>query len=265
MSQLAAQQMKPAGLNSGKALRVYAESEDARFLAAYQAKETAVVDLAELYSRRAQAMLESGEDVNLSVRLAKDSQLHKLEWKDADLDSFKVLVLPASSLATTLAGRIEDIQDLEALGLITDTEQKRQLLQIPDLKADSAISLAPRQLILKTLQVDIMKEGKAISPEPYWPMELCAQLGAQVLCYAQLHNYPASTCDILREWNRTALAYLNPPQPPAPVLPGGPPPAPLGPQAPIPFQGALPTATPPGVIAGAPPPAANMPGAGPPA
>jgi hypothetical protein len=266
---MAAQQMKPAGLNSGKALRAYADQEDQRFLAAYQAKEEAVVALAELYSKRAQYMLDNADDpekLNLKVRMNKDSRLYEIEWKDADLESFKVTVLPASSLSTTLAGRIEDVQDLEALGLVTDLDQKRQLLQVPDLKADADLSLAPRQLLLRVLQTDFLRHGKYIAPEPYWDIQLAAKLGAQVLAYAQLHDFPPQTLDNLREWNRECLARLKPPAaPPTPAPPAGAPPPPTGPQAPIPFQGALPSPELPGANAGAAPPPPPMEGAGMPA
>ena len=232
VSQMSAQSMKPAGLNSGKALRVYSDQEDQRFTNAYLAKEQAVVDLANLYSKRAQAMLESDRETKLSVRLTKDSQLHEIEWKDADLDSFRVQVLPASSLSTTLAGRIEDVEDLEGLGLITDTDQKRQLLQIPDLKADSDLSLAPRNLILYTLQTRMLKKGEAVTPEPYWPLQLCAQLGLQVLCFAQLKGYPEDRLQLIRTWNDECVARMQqaqPPPPPPQIPPGIPPGAPASP------------------------------------
>jgi hypothetical protein len=252
VSQMSSQAMKPAGLNSGKALRVYSDQEDQRFTNAYLAKEQAVVDLANLYSRRAQAMLDSGNDTKLSVRLTKDSQLREVEWKDADLDSFRVQVLPASSLSTTLAGRIEDVEDLEGLGLITDTDQKRQLLQIPDLKADSDLSLAPRNLILRTLQTTILKKGEPITPEPYWPLQQCATLGLQVLCYAQLKGYPQDRIQLLQNWVNECAARIQqaqqpPPSAPQQVPPGMPPGAPPSP-GPI---GELPT------------PAGPMPGASP--
>ena len=222
VSPQAAMNMKPAGLNSGKALRVYADQEDAHFTNAYKSKEDAVVELANLYCKRAQAMYESDLDPALKVKLSKNSLLTEVEWKDTDLDSFRVKVMDASALSTTLAGKIEDIEDLQAIGVITDVDQKRQLLQMPDLKADSDLALAPRNLILKTLQDRILKRGESVTPEPYWDLNTCAQLGTQVLCYAELKEYPDNRIQLLRNWVSECAARLTPPAPPAPPGPPAP-------------------------------------------
>jgi hypothetical protein len=258
VSQSSAQSMKPAGLNSGKALRVYADQEDQRFTNALKAKEDAVVELANLYCRRAQAMYESDLDPKLEVKLSKNSLVKTIAWKDIDLDSFHVQVMDASALSTTLAGKIEDVEDLESLGLITDVDQKRQLLQMPDLKADSDLSLAPRNLILKTLQNRILKDGESVTPEPYWDLNTCATLGVQVLCFAELKEYPPAKIQLLRNWVNECAARLAPPAPPQ--APMGPPQAPMGP--PQDLSGFDPGMPPPaGPIAGMPVPGGPIPGA----
>jgi len=255
VSQSSAQSMKPAGLNSGKALRVYADQEDQRFTNALKAKEDAVVELANLYCKRAQAMYESDLDPKLEVKLSKNSLVKTIEWKDVDLDSFHVQVMDASALSTTLAGKIEDVEDLESLGLITDVDQKRQLLQMPDLKADSDLSLAPRNLILKTLQNRILKDGESVTPEPYWDLNTCATLGVQVLCYAELKEYPPAKIQLLRNWVNECAARLQPPAPPPQAAP--PPGA-----APQDSSGGNPGMPPPaGPIAGMPIPEGPIPGA----
>jgi hypothetical protein len=244
VSQLAAASMKPAGLNSSKALRTYADQEDARFVNAQRAKEDAVVDLANLLCKRAQAMFESDKDPKLLVKLVNRSELSAVQWKDTDLDSYRARVLPSSSLATTLAGKIEDVEDLESLGLIENVEQKKQLLQMPDLEADNNLSLAPRKLILQTLQENILNKGESIIPEPYWDLNLCSQLGLQVLCFAQLKKYPEDRIQLLQNWvNECAARLTPPPPPPMPPTNGGP-------------------MTPPGMSPGMPPPSGPPPIAG---
>lgn len=254
VSQSAVNNQKPAGIDSGKALRVYADMQDERYANAYISKEKAVVDLANLYCKRAQAMLESDDKAELKVKISKSSLLTTVTWKDTDLDSFKVEVEAASALSKTLAGKFQDIEDMMALGLIKSDDQKRRLLQMPDLEADNDLSLAPYNLILKTLQDRILKRGEAVSPEPYWDLGTCSQLGVQVLCYAQLKGYPESRLQLLRNWVSECAARLSPPEPPAPEAPpvgppgvappgvappGGPsappelPPAPAGPPPPV--------------------------------
>lgn len=251
VSQQAVQNMKPAGIDSGKALRVYADQQDQRYANAYKAKEDAVVELATLYCKRAQAMYESDKDPALKVKLTKNSLITEAEWKDADLDSFRVRVLEASGLSTTLGGRIQDVVDLENLGLITDVDQKRQLLQMPDLKADSALSLAPRNLILKTLQERILKNGEPVTPEPYWPLQTCSTLGTQMLCYAELKEYPEQKLQLLRNWVDECATRMRmaQPQQEAPTMPQPLPgadagmPIPAGPTAGLPVpEGPIPGA-----------------------
>jgi hypothetical protein len=260
---MAVQSMKPAGLNSGKALRVYADQEDAGNVGMHMAREDAVVELAWLYARRAQYMLENqNEDehreANLSIRVVHGGRLHELTWGDSNLEEMEIQVLPASSLSTTLAGKLEDIADLADQGVITDPDQKRQLLQMPDLQADNDLSLAPRNIILYTLQHRILREGEAVTPEPFWDLHAATDLGLKVLAQAQLRGYPESKISLLRNWV-TECITRNAVQP-APAPPTAPqglpgqsgPPMPAGPQADAPI--------PAGPQAGPPAPVGPIPG-----
>jgi hypothetical protein len=252
--------MKPAGIESGKGLRVYADLEAEGMVAAHQAREDAVVDIAWLYARRAQYMSENsgkdGRDAKLDIRVKRQGRYELIEWNDIELDEVDVTVLPASSLATTLAGKLEDIRDLSDEGIITDVDQKRQLVGMPDLDADNDISLAPRNIILYTLQTRIMKNGETVTPDPSWDLHTAMDQGLKHYALSQLRNYPESVQQVLRDWVAECVARITPPaQPPAPPVSPGQPgmPVPAGPIAGPPL--------PAGPQAGPPIPAGPMPGA----
>jgi hypothetical protein len=246
--------MKPAGIDSGKGLRVYADLEAEGMVSAHQAREDAVVDIAWLYARRAQWMMENStkeKEANLEIRVKRAGRYEQIEWESVELDEIDMSVLPASSLATTLAGKLEDIRDLADEGIITDVDQKRQLVGMPDLDADNDLALAPRNIILYTLQTRIMKNGESVLPDPSWDLHTAMDQGLKHYASAQLRGYPESVQRALREWVQECVARINPPAPPAP--PPGAPQAPPGlPGAPVPA----------GPIAGPPMPAG--PPAGPP-
>jgi hypothetical protein len=261
--------MKPAGIESGKGLRVYADLEAEGMVAAHQAREDAVVDIAWLYARRAQYMMENSTDereAKLEIRVKRSGKYERIEWESVDLEEVQLSVLPASSLATTLAGKLEDIEDLANQGIITDVDQKRQLVGMPDLDADNDTALAPRNIILYTLQHRIMKRGETVTPDPSWDLHTAMDQGLKHYCIAQLRDYPERVQQVLRDWIAECATRLKPPAPPPPPAPPGPPagmppvspgqpgmPVPAGPIAGLPV--------PAGPQAGPPIPAGPMPGA----
>jgi hypothetical protein len=137
---------------------------------------------------------------------------------------------------------------------------------MPDLDADNDTALAPRNIILYTLQHRIMKNGETVTPDPTWDLHTAMDQGIKHYCIAQLRRYPESVQQVLRDWVAECVARINPPAPPPPppAPPGmeGPSPIPPGPPGvPVPAGPIAGPPVPAGPPAGPPPPAGPMPGA----
>lgn len=228
VSAMAAQAVKPAGLDSGKAMRTYADIQSKRFLAFGQAWERFHMDIAKLMVACARRIAE--EDPTYSVVHQGDSSVERIEWSDVELeeDSYVLKVFPVSALQGTPAEKMATAQDLLANGAI-DAKQWARLLDYPDLKAATDLNDAPHELIEKILGKMVV-ENKFISPEPFFDLQECLKTGVSAYNKAVLDDVPEDRLDLLRAWIEQTKALLEtPPPPPPPAV-----------EPPMPPDGAMP-------------------------
>lgn len=133
ISQLSASSQKPAGLDSGKALREYNDIESDRFELTGQAYENLFLDIADLAIDVARDIYT--EDKKFKVQVSGKSFLKSIDWKDIDLrrDEYVMKSYPVSSLPDDPSGRLQTIQEYMQAGMISPTAGRR-LLDFPDLK-----------------------------------------------------------------------------------------------------------------------------------
>jgi len=237
VSQLTAQAIKPAGLNSGRALRTYTDLESELLVDLIRSYERLVLDCAHLLIEEQEEL--GKEYADQAVTVIGRGKIDRISWKDANMpsDSFRIQIVPASSLSATVSGRIEDIFDLRDLGAITDPEEIRDLLDLPDLKRHKRKSMAHRELLEMVIEKKILGEGIWVQPEPFWDLELAMKLGLQNLLEAQLYeDAPSDRLELLAEWTAMCekmirdpygtteanTGQLPPPEAVPPALPPGP-------------------------------------------
>ena len=184
VSELAVSSIKPAGLNSGRALRAYADMSDDSIHDVLLRREQQIMDLAE-------CILDAMEDCDgyRPDPYMSDDGLVKLDdVPDIRRDAVKIKVLPSSSLSVDLAGKLEDIADLQALGIVTDPNQMRELLSMPDTKAADNVALAPLRRFRKAVYEQILRDGEDLQPEPFWDFEVLLKVAIPALAQAELSN-----------------------------------------------------------------------------
>jgi hypothetical protein len=224
ISELAATSMKPAGLNSGKAIRAYADMQDDGLHDALVRREQQVLDLAELILDEAEDLAENDEADTSAVYVGPfGTETINFDEAKLDRDAFVLRVQPTSSLSMTLSGRLEDLQDLRDLGIVTDPAEMQELLQLPDLETAAARRNSMRDLLLEVLEVRMLGDGVAVTPEPTWDLALALKLCVQTRLRAQLRNAPEDRLELLRVFEEQCIFYQQPAAPP------GPPPAPTAP------------------------------------
>ncbi len=230
MSQLMAQSLKPAGLDSGEALRTYADNQTERYAVVGKAYEQMHLDVADLVVKLAREIHK--RDGKFSVKVPGAKFINTVDFGDADLsdDEFTLKEYPTNLLPKTPEGRINAIKDLAELGVIPP-EQLVGLLDFPDTKDFIDLYTASVQNIHKI--TDQMLDGKYSPPEPYQNLQLGIRIVQESLIHAETvyTDIPEENLDLLRQWINQAQAMLQQGAPGASAM--------MGPQA-----GASPMANP---------------------
>ena len=206
VSQMSAGSMKPAGLDSGKALREYNDIEADRFLFLGQNME-------KFYLEAGRQMIEVGKDIykdkhTFKISFATSRFMETVDWKDIKLkeDEYVMKAYPTSSLAKDFSGRLSDVQEGMQAGLISPRLGKR-LMNFPDVEMADTLSSAPEELLHKVLE-DIIYNDKYMAPEPTMDLTLAQQLYVEYYNYCQYMEAPPEVLAGLLKW-KTQLDDLT--------------------------------------------------------
>jgi len=253
ISQQAAQSQKPAGLESGKAMQVYADIQSQRFKPSYEEYQHFFLRLGRQIIATANSMSEDGED-GFYVKAAGKTEMQAVRWADVgglDEEEFLLKLYPTNAFSDDPAARLQQIQDMMTAGLL-DAKAGRRLLEMPDIKEFENYENASYNLTMKIMG-QILKGGEYIGPEPF--MDLAEGIKLMQLGYlkGKLDGVPQGRLEGLSTWIAQAQAILIPTPPPgAPPGPPGAPPGPTGPPGAPPGPPGMPGAMTPTM--GAPPP-----------
>jgi len=166
VSQLSASSQKPAGLESGAALRAFSDIESGRFAVVSQAYEQMFLDIAVRMVDLGREIHE--EDPSYSVVAQRDKRtIQEVKWADVDLDrdAYVLKVFPSSSLPQSPSGRLAMIEQLIGLRLI-DIEEGKRLLDYPDLDRSVALDRAASDYIDRVAE-QMIDDGVYEAPEPF--------------------------------------------------------------------------------------------------
>lgn len=206
ISQLAASSRKPAGLESGKALREYNDIESERFATTSQGYEGSFLQTARIYQDLAR---EIGSDY--AVVSQSKNFVERIKWGDvapADEDAFIMQMFPVSMLPHEPAGRLAFVQELINGGLVPP-DYALQLLDFPDLESYMSIKNAALEDLLQTLESIL--EGKYTPPEPYQDLQNGIPLFQSAYLryrHEEMKNKD-TVLENLRLWMSTADALLQ--------------------------------------------------------
>jgi hypothetical protein len=238
ISRMASQAVKPAGLNSGAAIREFHDIQSQRFLEAGQSLEDFFVECAEQKIELAKQINKEGNgsyEIMAVKRQGKQDVALTIKWNDVNLSKDKYILrpYPAGFLPTTPAGKIEKAAELvQAFPQMQD--YALQLLGgIPDV--DKAVSLVTAQADeIDALAEHFLDGGEYLPPEPTMNIQLALSRMQQYLTRATIDGAPEEILDNFREFIisctdliKTAMEEVA--APPAAAAPVAPPAA--GPEA----------------------------------
>lgn len=217
ISQMAASNMKPAGLDSGKAIRAFDDNQVQRYQTVAQAYEQFFVQLAKISVAVARRTYE--RHGKLSVKVPGKRFIETIDWKDVSLedDEFQLQIYPVSKLPNDPEGRLATIQEMMQSGLISP-DVGRRLLDYPDLEAEENLFNA-RQDYLHEILDNMVEEGEFTAPDPLDDLIKARALALEYYAKGKLNHLSEDRLELIRRFMRQ-LDVLTAPAPM--TMPGGP-------------------------------------------
>jgi len=252
ISQLQAQGLKPVGLDSGEAQRVYLDIQTERFQVALRFYQHWYLDIANQYIDLARDISKTNPD--FGVKAVGNRSMTREVFKDNFLDEeeYVLKLYPTNALSREPASRIAEVQTFANAGWVQKREAKR-LLDFPDLETAQDQDDASYNLVMD-ICAD-MKRGVFAPPEPFMDLAEAIQLVQREYLIARRKNLPDDRLEMMITWMEQAKDMLDQGQGPPPGAPQQMPANDNGMQAPpggMPGMPPMPPGVPPGAN-GAPP------------
>ncbi len=236
VSNMQATSQKPAGLNSGEAIRSYDDINTDRFAALSKKYENLYIDLAYLVTDTAMDIAKetgSYQTVYPNKDGTKEIDLPKMGFLK---DPFVIQCFTESSLPRQPAGRMAAVTEQVQAGMLT-LKEGRRLMRFPDLEQNEKLDNASEERIFQILD-NIVENGKYTPPDPFIDLDLATLLTVQYINLYLAANLEEKKADLLRKFftqvQTLKQAAMPPPMAPGltPVPTANPMPAPVSPLVP---------------------------------
>jgi hypothetical protein len=213
VSQMSASSRKPAGLESGKALREYNDIETERFALISQAYEASFLDTTRQYIDLVKEMAENGIDYQVTSQSKRF--IESIKWSEVAVDDneFIMQMFPVSMLPHEPAGRLAFIQELVSNNYIPQ-EFALKLLDFPDLEGYASLATASIDDLMAALE-DILVKGTYNPPEPFQDLATGIKLFQSAYLRSRNEQVPEERLEMLRIWIESAQLMLVSAQQPA--------------------------------------------------
>jgi hypothetical protein len=178
VSALSAAAQKPAGLNSGEAIRNYDDLQTDRFSSLVKDFDNVFIDLSYQMIHLGSEIAE--RDGKYQTIYPNKNGVQEIDLPKADLLSENPWVIQcfdSSSLPRDPAGRMQTIIERIQAGMM-DPDTGRRLMGELDIESSDALSNAAQNRILKYLD-EIVEEGKYNPPDPFMPIDVAEKLVTQ--------------------------------------------------------------------------------------
>jgi hypothetical protein len=232
VSAMQASSQKPAGLNSGEAIRSYDDISTDRMAALSKRYDNIFVELAYAVTDLAKDIAER-EGSYQTIYPNKDGT-KQIDLPECSLiqDPFVIQVFNQSSLPKDPSGRMQKITEMIQAGMISIKEGRR-LLDYPDLDQVEKLANASEERIYQILD-KIVEDGEYTPPDPFMDLQLASELVVQYYNLYSAAKLEEERCQMLRDFFSQVQTMTQAAQPPAPMPAGAPAAAPQAlPQSPL--------------------------------
>jgi hypothetical protein len=221
VSKMSYASQKPAGLDSGKAIREYSDVETERHASASVRWELFFLKCAKkfiqcttridekLKKEYANAKKKDGLKKRYEILVDQGKFTERIAWDSIGLkeDDYIMKCYPTNLLGKTPAAKLNDVKEMFASQMI-DAVTAQYLLDFPDMEAVTSLQTAHFKAIMAV--IELLVEGKYESPDPL--MDL---VEAQKWITYGYFNYksmglPESRLQLFRQWIDEAEYLMNP-------------------------------------------------------
>lgn len=187
ISALAASSKKPAGLDSGAALREYDDIQSDRFATLNKRYDNLFIDLADLIvDKAADIASRDGKYQTVYPNRNGTKEIDLPAAKDLTKNPFIIQCFNASALPRDPAGRLQKVTEMIQAGMVTLSEGRR-LLDYPDLEQNEKLANSGEERILQYLD-EIVENGKYTPPDPFMDLPLLLICPANTTIYMYLQS-----------------------------------------------------------------------------
>lgn len=198
ISTLAATAQKPAGLNSGEAIRNYDDLQSDRFAALEKRYAATFIKTAyQLCDKAKDIATEQGSYQTIYPNKNGTKEICLPDVKHLE-DPFVIQCFDASSLPRDPSGRLQKVTEMMQSGLVSPSEGRR-LLDFPDIEQVDKLESAAEERILQILD-EICEEGKYTPPDPFIDLALAEKLVTQYYNLYVAANLEESRAQKLRDF-----------------------------------------------------------------
>lgn len=202
ISAMSAASQKPAGLNSGEAIRSFDDIQTDRFAALQKRYQNFYTELAYLMIDCASDIAKD-EGEYLTVYPNKDGT-REVDLPEAVIlkDTYIIQCYEESSLPKDPAGRRATLSEMLAANEITQQEFRR-LSALPDLQQSDSLANALEERILKNLDQIVEKGKKGYEPPDSFildPTDLATTLSVNYINKYAVTDMEESKMQLLRDW-----------------------------------------------------------------
>lgn len=217
VSMMAAQATKPAGIDSGVAMREYRDQTTQRFAMQEKAFEQLWLDVIWLCL---DVCKDLGKDAPVISRKAKFGA-RKVKWADVDMSDVRVQISAAAALSRTPAGRYQMALEWAQAGVIS-TDEWRRLTEHPDL--DRVLSMYTQGIDSIEKDIEAIEDGEYVVPEPFGNLQLMVRTAQMAYLRDRDLGAPEEVLEGLRQYAVQAAHMLSPEpaENPEAAMPGAP-------------------------------------------
>lgn len=217
ISTLSATAQKPAGLNSGEAIRNYDDLQSDRFAALDRRYHNMYIDLSYQIIDKAKEIAERTgkyQTVYPNKNGAREIDLPEAERLE---DPFIIQCFDASALPRDPAGRLQKVTEMMQSGIINPREGRR-LLDYPDIEQDDKLANAAEERILKILD-EIVEDGNYTPPDPLMDLGLAQEKVVQYYNLNAVSKLGDTRLQMLRDFFTQVMTLQQAAIPPQPIIP----------------------------------------------
>jgi hypothetical protein len=220
VSEMAASSEKPAGLNSGEAIRSFDDISTDRMATLSRKYDDFFIHLA--YAIMSQAIdIAKEQGAYQTVFPNKDGT------KEIDLPDIKLLQNPfviqcfnESSLPRDPAGRKQTVIEYMQAGMLS-VKEGRRLLDFPDLSQSEKLANAAEERIFQILD-KIIEDGEFTPADPFIDIQLATELTTEYINLYSMSKLEEDRMQMLRDFFTQVQAIKQVAMTPPPMAPGAP-------------------------------------------